>query len=75
MQATSNLLMIRPVSFGFNEQTAESNAFQIRGANQQEVQAKAVAEFDGLVKVLRDNKVNVTVMICEISVLLNIYIG
>ena len=27
-QATSNILMIRPVRFGFNEQTAESNAFQ-----------------------------------------------
>jgi hypothetical protein len=62
MQATSNLLMIRPVSFGFNDQTAGSNAFQTRSANQQQVQAKALAEFDGLVKVLRDNKVNVTVI-------------
>jgi hypothetical protein len=62
MQATSNLLMIRPVSFGFNEQTARSNAFQTRSTDQQQVQTKALAEFDRLVKILRDNKVNVTVI-------------
>jgi Uncharacterized protein conserved in bacteria containing a pentein-type domain len=62
MQATSNLLMIRPVSFGFNEQTAGSNAFQNQSADQQTVQTKALAEFDGLVKVLRDNGVSVTVI-------------
>ncbi|WP_214070505.1 arginine deiminase-related protein [Mucilaginibacter sp. dw_454] len=62
MQATSNLLMIRPVSFGFNEQTAGNNAFQIQSADQQSVQIKALAEFDGLVKVLRDNGVSVTVI-------------
>jgi hypothetical protein len=61
-QSTSNILMIRPVSFGFNEQTAESNAFQTRDADQQQVQAKALAEFDGLVKVLRNNGVNVIIM-------------
>lgn len=62
MQSTSNLLMIRPVSFGFNDQTAQSNAFQSRSADQQLVQAKAVAEFDGLVQLLRNNDVNVTVI-------------
>jgi hypothetical protein len=62
MQSTSNLLMIRPVSFGFNEQTAQSNAFQTRSADQQQVQTKAVTEFDGLVQTLRDNDVNVTVI-------------
>ncbi len=61
-QSTSNILMIRPVNFGFNEETAESNAFQTRDANQQQVQAKALAEFDGLVKVLKDNGVNVIVI-------------
>ncbi len=62
MQSTSNLLMIRPVNFGFNEQTAESNAFQTRDTDQQQVQANALAEFDGLVHVLRDNGLNVTVI-------------
>jgi len=62
MQATSNLLMIRPVSFGFNQQTAASNTFQTESTDQQLVQIKALAEFDGLVKVLRDNGVSVTVI-------------
>ncbi|MDN3582604.1 citrulline utilization hydrolase CtlX [Mucilaginibacter flavus] len=61
-QSTSNILMIRPVSFGFNEQTAASNAFQNRDANQQAVQDKALAEFDGFVKILSDAGVNVTVV-------------
>lgn len=54
--------MIRPVAFGFNAQTAQSNAFQTEQANQQMVQQKALAEFDRFVKVLRDNGVNVTVV-------------
>ncbi|MCQ6959390.1 citrulline utilization hydrolase CtlX [Mucilaginibacter aquariorum] len=61
-QSTSNILMIRPVAFGFNAQTAESNAFQNRDDDQQAVQQKAQQEFDGFVKVLRDNGVNVTVV-------------
>jgi len=56
------ILMIRPVSFGFNEQTAESNAFQNREDDQQLVQANALAEFDNFVRVLRDNGVDVTVI-------------
>ncbi|RYE06794.1 MAG: amidinotransferase [Sphingobacteriales bacterium] len=54
--------MIRPVNFGFNEETAESNAFQNRDAEQQDVQEKAAKEFDGFVQLLRDNGVNVTVI-------------
>jgi hypothetical protein len=54
--------MIRPVAFGFNTQTAESNAFQNRDDDQQVVQQHAVKEFDYFVKVLRDNGINVTVV-------------
>ncbi len=54
--------MIRPVAFGFNVQTAESNAFQKQDADQQAVQQKAQQEFDGFVNVLRSNGVNVTVI-------------
>jgi hypothetical protein len=61
-QSTNNLLMIRPVAFGFNTQTAESNAFQNRDDDQQAVQQKAVQEFDGFVKVLHDNGVTVTII-------------
>src|SRR6201996_6418755 len=61
-QTTSTILMIRPVNFGFNEQTAGSNAFQNRNAEQQHVQDKALAEFDNLVNVLRENGVEVIVI-------------
>ncbi|WP_439697733.1 citrulline utilization hydrolase CtlX [Mucilaginibacter sp. AW1-7] len=61
-QSTSNILMIRPVSFGFNEQTAESNAFQNRDADQQAVQDKALAEFDHFVKTLEHADVQVIVV-------------
>ncbi|WP_419698827.1 citrulline utilization hydrolase CtlX [Mucilaginibacter sp. NFX135] len=61
-QSTNNILMIRPVNFGFNEQTAGSNAFQNRDANQLAVQDKALNEFDGFVKTLKENGVNVTVV-------------
>lgn len=61
-QSTSNILMIRPVSFGFNEQTAASNAFQNRDADQQAVQDRALAEFDRFVNTLRTAGVNVTVV-------------
>jgi len=53
--------MIRPVSFGFNEQTAGSNAFQNRDDNSN-VQAEALKEFDGFVNTLRNNGINVTVI-------------
>ncbi len=54
--------MIRPVAFGYNVQTADSNAFQVQQDNQQLVQQKAQQEFDGFVNVLRNNGVNVTVI-------------
>src|ERR1700759_5614334 len=61
-QTTSTILMIRPVNFGFNEQTAGSNAFQNRNAVQQQVQDKALQEFDNLVNILRENDVEVIVI-------------
>ncbi|MDB5062397.1 MAG: amidinotransferase [Mucilaginibacter sp.] len=61
-QSTSNILMIRPVAFGFNTQTAQSNAFQNRDDDQQLVQQKALQEFDGFVAILKSNGVNVTVV-------------
>jgi len=53
--------MVRPVNFGFNAQTAESNAFQKNG-EQAEVQQKALQEFDAFVEILRQNGIEVTVM-------------
>ncbi len=62
MQTTSTILMIRPVNFGFNEQTAESNAFQDRTAIQQDVQEKALKEFDVFVEKLRSKDIEVIVV-------------
>lgn len=53
--------MIRPVDFKFNEQTAGNNKFQ-QATAQQDTQEKALAEFDGLVNLLRENEVDVTVI-------------
>lgn len=54
--------MIRPASFGFNEQTAASNAFQNRNAQQSGIQDKALQEFDAFVDLLRGNGVQVIVI-------------
>jgi hypothetical protein len=61
MQTTSHLLMIRPVNFGFNKETAVNNAFQTAG-REAGAQHKALKEFDEFVKLLRDNDVEVTVI-------------
>jgi len=58
----STVLMIRPVRFGFNAQTAGTNAFQQQGIDQRNVQQEALKEFDALVAVLRDNGVEVIVI-------------
>ncbi|MBD3748881.1 MAG: amidinotransferase [Sphingobacteriales bacterium] len=62
MQTTSHILMIRPVAFGLNIQTADSNAFQKRTAPQEKVQEKALAEFDAFVAKLRGHGIEVTVI-------------
>jgi hypothetical protein len=61
MQTTSHLLMIRPVNFGFNAETAVNNAFQSAG-NDAGAQEKALQEFDAFVQVLQQNGVDVTVV-------------
>ncbi|MDF2386265.1 hypothetical protein JMG10_32670 [Nostoc ellipsosporum NOK] len=61
MQTTSHILMIRPVRFGFNAQTAVNNAFQ-QVNNDSGVQEKAQQEFDRFVALLRGHGVDVTVI-------------
>lgn len=62
-QLTHTLLMVRPARFAFNEQTAESNAFQQKDAAQspEAVRAAAQAEFDAFVEKLQSVGVNVIV--------------
>jgi len=54
--------MIRPSRFGFNEQTAISNVFQISPEANENVQEQVMREFDGFVDMLRENKVLVLVI-------------
>ncbi len=61
MQTTSHLLMIKPVSFGFNAETAVNNAFQTKSA-ETNIQQKALIEFNDFVTLLQNNGVDVTVV-------------
>ncbi len=58
----THLLMIRPVAFGLNLQTAGSNAFQNKNAPQNQVQQKALIEFDDFVTKLQKANIDVTVI-------------
>ncbi len=61
MQLTSQLLMIRPVDFGFNAETAVNNTFQSSVENET-AQLNALHEFNNFVVLLRKNKLQVTVI-------------
>lgn len=64
-QSTSQVLMIRPVRFVGNEQTAASNRFQNlenTSKQQEQIQAQALAEFDALVAKLRAAGIRVHVL-------------
>ena len=64
MQTTNTLLMIRPMQFGFNEETAESNAFQDANHNldQEEARLRGIEEFDAFVNKLSEKEVDVIVV-------------
>lgn len=62
-QAPSSVLMVRPKSFGFNPQTAETNAFQHNTTEDvQSVRVKVLAEFDTMVDLLRSNDIEVLII-------------
>ncbi len=61
MQTTSHLLMIRPVNFGFNAETAVNNSFQ-QNSTAADTNEKAVKEFDEFVALLQGHGVDVTVV-------------
>ena len=63
MQVTNTILMIRPVNFRMNEQTAVNNYFQEElEKSEVSVNTKAQEEFDDFVAVLRGKGVNVIVI-------------
>jgi hypothetical protein len=57
-------MMVRPANFGFNEETAESNAFQTNDTSlsSEEINAQAVEEFDNMVAKLRSVGVNIHII-------------
>lgn len=61
MQNTSHVLMIRPVQFTFNAETAVNNSFQVAGFAE-DAQKNALLEFDGFVEKLRQEGIDVTVV-------------
>jgi len=62
-QTTYKILMIEPVAFGFNQQTAENNHFQQRGnLLQPAIQKFALAEFSQMVDQLRKAGISVLVV-------------
>jgi len=57
----TSILMIQPISFGFNEETALNNYFQQK-KNIEDPQAKALSEFNAFVDVLKAHQIDVTVI-------------
>lgn len=63
MQITNTILMIRPVAFRMNEQTAVNNYFQEDlDVKRQTINERAQKEFDDFVIALRENGVHVIVV-------------
>lgn len=58
MQTTDTVLMIEPIAFGYNAQTAENNYFQV-DQKDSDVQQKALQEFNNFVGKLRSKGINV----------------
>ena len=55
--------MVRPAAFGFNAETAANNFFQTNpNESKEELQQKALSEFDKMVVTLRKHGVNVVVI-------------
>ena len=63
-QITNNILMIKPVSFRYNEQTAVNNYYQqvLDHLTDEQIQEKALSEFNIFVDKLRNVGVNVIVI-------------
>ncbi len=62
-QITKNILMIKPSSFGFNNDTSGDNYFQkqINHFSQSEIRLKAVEEFENMYSILKKNGINIIV--------------
>ncbi|CAA7194238.1 citrulline utilization hydrolase CtlX [Chryseobacterium potabilaquae] len=58
MQTTDTVLMIEPIAFGYNAETAKNNYFQVEQKGS-DVQEKALKEFNAFVEKLRNKGIDV----------------
>ncbi|RKS96154.1 citrulline utilization hydrolase CtlX [Chryseobacterium defluvii] len=58
MQTTDTVLMIEPIAFGYNAETAKNNYFQVEQKGS-DIQEKALQEFNNFVDKLRSKGINV----------------
>lgn len=58
MQTANTVLMVEPIAFGYNSQTAQNNYFQVE-QKEADIQEKALQEFNNFVKKLRDKGIRV----------------
>lgn len=61
-QVPHTILMVRPASFGYNPETAASNAFQKKSADVEVVHSAALHEFDGAVANMRAKGISIIVV-------------
>lgn len=63
-QSATNVMMVRPASFQFNHETAQSNEFQnnIEDLSREDILRIAQTEFDTMVTELTSQKINVLVI-------------
>ena len=63
-QITKNILMIRPLSFGFNNDTSNDNYFQknVDHLTKSKIKSNALKEFENMCSILRKNSINVVVL-------------
>ena len=63
-QITKNILMIRPLSFGFNDDTSNDNYFQknVDHLTKSKIKSNALKEFENMCSILRKNSINVVVL-------------
>lgn len=63
MPLTSTILMVRPAAFGFNAETAANNYFQSNpDISKQEIQQRALTEFNLMAETLRSHDINLLII-------------
>ena len=60
-QSTNSILMIRPINFGYNEETAKDNHYQTKDSIIKNSNESAQIEFDNMVMNLKQNGISVHV--------------